>query len=222
MTSRRKLLQAGAALTGAAALGFPAIVRSQSDSIRIGHLTPLTGFLGAILGGLGTEHGIHLLTGYTHARGTSASGERAVASVFAPIGKSAVISALVGGLTFLTLALSEFRAFREFGFIAAVGMMLLVASNLIVLPALLGLCERAGWRRKPNIKAQLLGLPPSTRSLRRPTHTPPSPRHYEGTVARPPRPASSMFCLRSPGSVPALCVPVLKPKRESPRPCRKR
>ena len=48
MTSRRKLLQAGAALTGAAALGFPAIVRAQSGPIKIGHLTPLTGFLGAL------------------------------------------------------------------------------------------------------------------------------------------------------------------------------
>jgi branched-chain amino acid transport system substrate-binding protein len=45
MTSRRSVLKAGAA---AAALGFPAIVRSQSDRIRIGHLTPLTGFLGAL------------------------------------------------------------------------------------------------------------------------------------------------------------------------------
>jgi branched-chain amino acid transport system substrate-binding protein len=48
MTSRRKVLQAGAVLTGAAALGFPAIVRGQSGAIRIGHLTPLTGFLGAL------------------------------------------------------------------------------------------------------------------------------------------------------------------------------
>src|SRR5207245_9633128 len=30
------------------ALGFPAIGRAQSDKIRIGHLTPLTGFLGAL------------------------------------------------------------------------------------------------------------------------------------------------------------------------------
>jgi branched-chain amino acid transport system substrate-binding protein len=45
---RRKVLKAGAALTGAAALGFPAIVRAQSDAIKIGHLTPLTGFLGAL------------------------------------------------------------------------------------------------------------------------------------------------------------------------------
>jgi branched-chain amino acid transport system substrate-binding protein len=48
MTSRRRLLQAGGALAGAAALGFPAIVRAQADRIRIGHLTPLTGFLGAL------------------------------------------------------------------------------------------------------------------------------------------------------------------------------
>ncbi|HMA89319.1 MAG TPA: ABC transporter substrate-binding protein [Burkholderiales bacterium] len=45
---RRKVLKAGATMAGALALGFPAIVRSQSDKIKIGHLTPLTGFLGAL------------------------------------------------------------------------------------------------------------------------------------------------------------------------------
>jgi branched-chain amino acid transport system substrate-binding protein len=45
---RRRVLQAGAA--GALALGFPAIVRSQPDKIKIGHLTPMTGFLGALGG----------------------------------------------------------------------------------------------------------------------------------------------------------------------------
>jgi branched-chain amino acid transport system substrate-binding protein len=45
---RRRVLQAGAALTGACALGFPAIVRSQAEKVKIGHLTPLTGFLGAL------------------------------------------------------------------------------------------------------------------------------------------------------------------------------
>lgn len=44
---RRTLLQAGA---GLATLGFPAISRAQSDRIKIGHLTALTGFLGALGG----------------------------------------------------------------------------------------------------------------------------------------------------------------------------
>jgi branched-chain amino acid transport system substrate-binding protein len=46
MNRRRELLKASAA--AAASLSFPAIVRSQSDKIKIGHLTPLTGFLGAL------------------------------------------------------------------------------------------------------------------------------------------------------------------------------
>ncbi|MBR0796987.1 ABC transporter substrate-binding protein [Bradyrhizobium jicamae] len=46
--SRRRLLKQGAALAGVAAIGSPAIVQAQSDKIRIGHLTPLTGFLGAL------------------------------------------------------------------------------------------------------------------------------------------------------------------------------
>jgi branched-chain amino acid transport system substrate-binding protein len=45
---RRHILKAGAAIAGTTALGFPAIVRGQSDRIKIGHLTPMTGFLGAL------------------------------------------------------------------------------------------------------------------------------------------------------------------------------
>jgi branched-chain amino acid transport system substrate-binding protein len=47
-TNRRNLLKASAALAGVSALGLPAIVRAQGDKIKIGHLTPLTGFLGAL------------------------------------------------------------------------------------------------------------------------------------------------------------------------------
>jgi branched-chain amino acid transport system substrate-binding protein len=47
-TSRRTLLKAGAAFAGASAIGFPAISYGQTDKIKIGHLTPLTGFLGAL------------------------------------------------------------------------------------------------------------------------------------------------------------------------------
>jgi branched-chain amino acid transport system substrate-binding protein len=46
--SRRTLLKAGAAFAGASTLGFPSIVHGQADKIKIGHLTPLTGFLGTI------------------------------------------------------------------------------------------------------------------------------------------------------------------------------
>lgn len=46
--SRRSVLKAGAGMAGALAFGFPAITRAQGAAIKIGHLTPLTGFLGAL------------------------------------------------------------------------------------------------------------------------------------------------------------------------------
>ena len=51
LASRRKLITGSAAMAGMAALGglgFPAILHAQSDKIKIGHLTPRTGFLGAL------------------------------------------------------------------------------------------------------------------------------------------------------------------------------
>ena len=45
---RRTILKAGAAVAATSAMGFPAIVRAQSDKIIIGHLTPRTGFLGPL------------------------------------------------------------------------------------------------------------------------------------------------------------------------------
>jgi branched-chain amino acid transport system substrate-binding protein len=46
--NRRNILRASAAFAGASVFGFPPIVRGQTDKIKIGHLTPLTGFLGAL------------------------------------------------------------------------------------------------------------------------------------------------------------------------------
>jgi branched-chain amino acid transport system substrate-binding protein len=47
VSNRRRVLKGSAALAGASVFGFPAILRAQ-DKIKIGHLTPLTGFLGAL------------------------------------------------------------------------------------------------------------------------------------------------------------------------------
>jgi branched-chain amino acid transport system substrate-binding protein len=46
--TRRTLLRGVAGTTALAGFGMPAIVRAQADVIRIGHLTPITGFLGPL------------------------------------------------------------------------------------------------------------------------------------------------------------------------------
>src|SRR5437588_12596200 len=46
--SRRTLIKSAAGSALLAGIGMPAISRAQADAIRIGHLTPLTGFLGPL------------------------------------------------------------------------------------------------------------------------------------------------------------------------------
>src|SRR3954464_2645014 len=53
---RRRFIQAASAAAGASALGFPAIIRAQSEPIRIGLLTIKTGALAS--GGIDMERGL--------------------------------------------------------------------------------------------------------------------------------------------------------------------
>jgi branched-chain amino acid transport system substrate-binding protein len=46
--ARRRALTTGASIVGLSALGAPALIHAQADKIKLGHLTPLTGFLGAL------------------------------------------------------------------------------------------------------------------------------------------------------------------------------
>jgi branched-chain amino acid transport system substrate-binding protein len=46
--NRRTLLKGAASATALVGIGMPAIVKAQADVIRIGHLTPVTGFLGPL------------------------------------------------------------------------------------------------------------------------------------------------------------------------------
>jgi len=46
--SRRSLIKGAAGSAVLAGVGMPAIVKAQADAIRIGHLTPITGFLGPL------------------------------------------------------------------------------------------------------------------------------------------------------------------------------
>jgi uncharacterized protein len=107
-----------------------------------GTLNVLTAFVGAILLGIGIDNGIHLLGRYEEARGRGASGERAIVVACSEAGRVSLAAALTTASAFGCLALSDFRAFREFGVLAAAGMLLVLLSYLTLLPAALGLFAR--------------------------------------------------------------------------------
>lgn len=117
-------------------------------AIAYGQVNLLTAFLGAILGGLGTEHGIHLFGRYSSLRTEGLSGEAAMREAFTHTGGAALISSLVAALTFASLAISDFSAFREFGAIAAIGMIVLVGAYVLIYPAIVGSAARLGWDPK--------------------------------------------------------------------------
>ncbi|MDR0966836.1 MAG: MMPL family transporter [Myxococcales bacterium] len=124
-------------------------------ALAYGQVNLLTAFLGAILGGLGTEHGIHLFGRYASLRRSGSSGEEAIREAFTHTGGAALISSLVAALTFSSLSLSDFSAFREFGAIAAIGMIAIVWAYVLLFPAILGLLTRFGF--EPKAKEAVVG-----------------------------------------------------------------
>ncbi len=111
-----------------------------------GALNILTGFIGAILLGIGIDHGIHLLSRYETERGAGVAPALAVAGAFGSTGRAVVVAGLTTLVAFAGVGMSEFRAFREFGIISAAGIILVGLAYWSVLPALLALRERRGHR----------------------------------------------------------------------------
>jgi uncharacterized membrane protein YdfJ with MMPL/SSD domain len=104
-----------------------------------GRLNILTGFMGAILLGLGIDHGIHYLSRYFEEKKKGLSDAVSVQNTFGETGRAVMVSASTTVAAFLAVGLSEFRAFREFGIITAAGIVFAVAAYAIMLPALLRL-----------------------------------------------------------------------------------
>ena len=67
VSRRRSLLKGAGAAAALGTLGFPAIVRGQPEAIRIGHLTPRTGFLGPL--GEYAVMGVNLAVGEINSSG---------------------------------------------------------------------------------------------------------------------------------------------------------
>ncbi len=110
-----------------------------------GVLNILTSFVGAILSGMGIENGIHLLGRFETEWWLSGDREENVRRTFGSTGRGVAITVLTTVVAFIGVALSRFRAFHEFGIIAAVGMLLFLLAYQLLLPALIRLAVDRGW-----------------------------------------------------------------------------
>lgn len=115
--------------------------------VLVGHLNPITGFLGAILIGLGIEYGVHLSMRYWEERAAHAPREAMLEAVLGTF-EGALTSAATNSAAFAVLVFADFEAFRQFGKIAAFGVMSTVFAAYLIGPAILLLSERLPGLRK--------------------------------------------------------------------------
>jgi predicted RND superfamily exporter protein len=114
--------------------------------LAFGELNALTGFLFAVLFGMGVDFSVHLFA-LREPQGRTADWAKVVVDHFRPL--AATMLTTSGALAVLSLA--EFKAFREFGIISAIGVAVCLIAAFILVPAtdtLLGPLRRGLVRPK--------------------------------------------------------------------------
>jgi len=111
-------------------------------TLFIGTLNLVTGFLFAVLFGLGIDYGLQLYARYREGRLAGLSMEDAKSHMVLDTGRATLTSALTTTAALLTLTVMDFRGFSEFGFIAGIGVLLAMVSFILVMPALISLAEQ--------------------------------------------------------------------------------
>ncbi len=117
--------------------------------LLIGHVNIVSGFLVAILTGLGINYGIHLYIRFKQELRKGQTIPAAAELVATQVGRSGVIAMATTISVFSLLMFSDFRGFSEFGAIAAIGIMCSFLSYFFLLPALILCADKIHGLRKP-------------------------------------------------------------------------
>lgn len=117
--------------------------------LLIGHVNIISGFLVAILMGLGIDYGIHLYIRFKQELLKGKAHPDAVEIVMTQVGRSSIIAMFTTISVFSILAFSEFRGFSEFGLIAMIGIVCAFLTYFFIFPAQVLFYDRIHWLRKP-------------------------------------------------------------------------
>lgn len=123
------------ALATVVVVGVAMCVTSGLAYLVIGQINILTGFLLAILSGLGSKFGIHLIRRYYQERHKGADRETATRNTYFHLSRRALFSsALTSSCSFFILAYSKFRGFSELGIIAGMGIIVIYIVFVLSFP----------------------------------------------------------------------------------------
>jgi hypothetical protein len=96
-----------------------------------------TNIIAAIVLGIAVDDTIHLMARLSSQVRLTGDREQALLQTFPTVGKPVLYTSVVLFLGFLTLCVSSFVPIREFGLLAAVSMVVALAADVILLPAIL-------------------------------------------------------------------------------------
>ncbi len=131
----------------------------------LGHLNMMTAFGASILGGLGSDYGIYLLTRYYQERSEGHSLKMACDQAFGSTGKATYGSMITMVAGFVALLLSKFGVFVEFGIVGALGLLTTYVGMMLIIPALLKVTENWKYPSALKLEKHLSRFPDFTKSL---------------------------------------------------------
>jgi uncharacterized membrane protein YdfJ with MMPL/SSD domain len=110
----------------------------------VGHLNANTAFLGSIVVGNGINVAIIVVARYLEERRAGTAVNEAIRVAWRSTLAATFVAAFAAGLAYLSLAVTNFRGFNQFGIIGAVGMATCWVSAVLLLPPLLSVIE--AWK----------------------------------------------------------------------------
>ncbi len=106
-------------------------------AVTVGQISIVTSVFAVILVGLGVDFGIHLVTNFDDFRARGESPPEAIRHAMRSSGGPIILGGLTTAAVFFAVMTSRSPAIREFGFIGGFGLLLTLASMMILLPTLL-------------------------------------------------------------------------------------
>ncbi len=133
----------GAALA-AIPLAMAIIWTLALTATKVGYLSLVTGPLSLLLVGIGLESAIQLLARYREERRKKFSAAIAFETISLETGPAITTGVLISAAAFLTLMVTDFKGYAQFGLMAGVGLLCTLIAMLVVFPCILILVEPLG------------------------------------------------------------------------------
>jgi uncharacterized protein len=122
---------------------FPVLVMFSVMAVTGIPLDAATVMVASVALGIAVDNTIHLLAGYDRQRRAGDEPVAAVRATLEQVGSALIITSLTAAIGFFSLCFSAFVPIRDFGLLAGITMLVALAADLLLVPALLVVGGRA-------------------------------------------------------------------------------